>query len=84
MPSPTPKPTATPAVSALCQYETQSYLNQVEPLALEFSDTMEVAGSTSRVALGSVVQDMQRISRHGTDPHPCRKNITLCVYQLMR
>jgi hypothetical protein len=60
---PTPKPTATLEVSLLCQSDTQDYLDQVRPLMVEFSDTMQIANSTARIALGPIIQDMQRIRR---------------------
>lgn len=49
--------------SAVCATQTQNYLDAVNPLIDEFLDTLDVAGSTSRIALSPIVQDMQDIRR---------------------
>jgi hypothetical protein len=59
---PTWTPTSRP-VSDSCRSDTLRYINRIQPLMAEFSDTMEVAGSTPRIALSPIIQDLQRIRR---------------------
>lgn len=60
-------PASTPNPAAACQPSAQRYLTQVRPLMLEFNDTVQIADSTARIALGPVIQDMQRIRREVMD-----------------
>lgn len=55
--------TSTPSTSTACRSATMEYFAQLEPLILEFTDTVEVANSTARIALGPPVQELQRIHR---------------------
>ena len=76
-PAPRPSDTPTPPrASAVCQSLTQDYLADIQPLLEDWQDTVEVANSTSRIALSPVVQDMQAIRRDIADvPVPdCAQN----------
>lgn len=54
-----PTQTPTQPVSATCQDSVGHYLQEVQPLLTEFSDTVQGAAATSRIALGPVVQNLQ-------------------------
>lgn len=57
-PSPTPKPRV-----SCPDEEVISYLDKLDLLLEEFDDTVEIAGSTSRMGLAPVIQDMQSQKR---------------------
>ncbi len=66
VPGPTIMPTP-PRASEICQSVTQDYFAEIQPLLEDWQDTVEVANSTSRIALSPVVQDMQAIRRDIAD-----------------
>lgn len=59
---PSPAPTPKPRVSCPDE-EVISYLDELDLLLEEFDDTVEIAGSTSRMGLAPVIQDMQSQKR---------------------
>ncbi len=65
-------PTYTPSpVSVSCQSEALRYSQQIKPSLDRFNDKLAVAKSTPRVALGSVIGDLQAIRREvGGVPAP--------------
>jgi len=63
LPTNTPAPTNTPKPAVSCQPVAQDYLDKIGPFMIEFGDTVKIADSTPRIALASLIQDMQRIRR---------------------
>jgi len=57
---PTATPTPEPGYS---KEELEAYLELAQPLLDEFNDTLEIAGSTARIALAPVVSELRRIQR---------------------
>jgi hypothetical protein len=55
--------TPTPRASAECQNAALEYLRQIFPHINKYKDSMQLAGSTARIALSPVVQDMQEARR---------------------
>jgi outer membrane biosynthesis protein TonB len=53
----------TQSVSISCQQNTQNYVGSIRSYLTEFTDTIKVAASTSRIALGPLVQVLQKDSR---------------------
>ena len=65
LPTHTPSPTPTPKPRISCpEKEVASYLDQLDLLLEEFDDTAEIAGSTPRMGLGPVIQDLQSLRRN--------------------
>ncbi len=53
--------------AVFCQPLARDYSEKIHPFMIEFADTIKVAESTSRIALGPIIQDMQRIRRDIAD-----------------
>lgn len=60
----TGEPTATPKPRVSCPDEDVSiYLDDLDNLLEEFDDTVTIAGSTARMSLAPIIQDMQSQKR---------------------
>lgn len=63
-------PFATPTLTPTCGELSSSFLGEVKTLYQEFTDTVEVANATARIALSDRVSDLQSIRRRADDLQP--------------